>query len=413
MIATRVVIIASRQFLWYNHNTMKKIGILIERERAFSRDLCSGIIQYAQECKDWSLTMLDFESTINPSIAGKFDGFIIRAINQKIVDTFAATKKPVIDLFEKMTASPFVRVMQNPTKIGQMAARHFLQHHFTSFGFFGHEGASYSDMRRDAFIECLRLHRKKCFVYKTPKSVMLNFELDVMLKEKYNVSTEKRSIINYIRKIPKPIAVFCSHDLRAHQLITTCREIGVDVPSEIAILGVDDDEMLCTFSSPSISSINPNAYGIGRKAAQTLSKMMNGEQVEPIIRVTPGQIVTRASTEVFTLDPPWMSDALVYITKNVHKGISASDVYRHVNRSHTVVDQAFRETLNSTVSKEIASARLREAHRLVISTNLPFSKVFKLSGFSSIQYFTRSFTAAYGKSPMKVREKAKTPEKRR
>ena len=105
---------------------MKKIGILIERERAFSRDLCSGIIQYAQECKDWSLTMLDFESTINPSVAAKFDGFIIRAINQKIVDTFAATKKPVIDLFEKMTASPFVRVMQNPTKIGQMAARHFL-----------------------------------------------------------------------------------------------------------------------------------------------------------------------------------------------------------------------------------------------------------------------------------------------
>lgn len=408
MIAMVIVIIASWQFLWYNHIIMKNIGILIERERAFSRDLCSGIIHHAQECKDWSLTMLDFESSINPSIAGKFDGFIIRAINQKIVDAFAATKKPVIDLFEEMTTSPFVRVMQNPTKIGQMAVRHFLQHRFTSFGFFGHEGAAYSDMRRDAFVECLRLHRKKCFVYKTPKSAILNFELDVMLKEKYNVSTEKRSIINYIRKIPKPIAVFCSHDLRAHQLITTCREIGVDVPSEIAILGVDDDEMLCTFSSPSISSINPNAYGIGRKAAQTLSAMMNGEQVEPIIRVNPGQIVTRASTEIFTLNPPWVSDALVFITKNVHRGISASDVYSHVNRSHTVVDQAFREALDSTVAKEIAGARLREAHRLVVSTDLPFSAVFKLSGFSSIQYFTRSFTAAYGKSPMKVREKTKT-----
>lgn len=408
MIAKAIVIIASWQFLWYNHIIMKNIGILIERERAFSRDLCSGIIHHAQECKDWSLTMLDFESSINPSIAGKFDGFIIRAINQKIVDTFAATKKPVIDLFEKMTASPFVRVMQNPTKIGQMAARHFLQHHFTSFGFFGHEGAAYSDMRRDAFLECLRLHRKKCFVYKTPKSAMLNFESAVLLKEKYDAGDEKRSIVNFIKKIPKPIAVFCSHDLRAHQLITACRETGVNVPSEIAILGVDDDKMLCTFSSPSISSINPNAYGIGRKAAQTLSKMMNGEQVEPIIRVNPGQIVTRASTEIFTLNPPWVSDALVFITKNVHRGISASDVYSHVNRSHTVVDQAFREALDSTVAKEIAGARLREAHRLVVSTDLPFSAVFKLSGFSSIQYFTRSFTAAYGKSPMKVREKAKT-----
>jgi LacI family transcriptional regulator len=187
----------------------------------------------------------------------------------------------------------------------------------------------------------------------------------------------------------------------------------VDIPSEIAVLGVDDDEMLCTFSSPSISSINPNAYGIGRKAAQTLSEMMNGRQTERTIRVNPGQIVTRASTEVFTIDPPWMSDALVFITKNVHKRISASDVYRHVKRSHTVVDQAFRDALGSTVSKEIAATRMRKAHRLVTSTNLPFAMISKLSGFASIQYFTRSFTATYGRSPMKVRDKANSSEKLR
>ena len=288
-----------------------------------------------------------------------------------------------------------------------MAARHFLQHHFTSFGFFGHNGEAYSDMRRDAFVECLRLHHRKCHVYKTPKSAMSNFELDVLLKERYNVGTEKRSIANYIKKLPKPVAVFCSHDLRAHQLVTVCRETGVDVPSEIAVLGVDNDEMLCTFSSPSISSINPNAYGIGRKAAQTLAEMMDSRKVERIIRVNPGEIVTRASTDFFTINPPWMSDALIFINKNIHKGISACDVYRHVERSHTVVDRTFREVLGSTVAKEIASARMREAHRLVVSTKLPLATISKLSGFASIQYFTRSFTATYGKSPLKIREKGK------
>ena len=140
---------------------------------------------------------------------------------------------------------------------------------------------------------------------------------------------------------------------------------------------------------------------------------VNGEKVEPIIRVNPGQIVTRASTEIFTINPPWMSDALVFITKNVHRGISASDVYRHVNRSHTVVDQAFRDALGSTVSKEIAATRMKEAHRLVTSTNLPFAMISKLSGFASIQYFTRSFTATYGRSPLKVRDKANPSEKLR
>ena len=384
---------------------MKNIGILIERERAFSRDLCSGIIQYARECKDWSLTMLDLESSINQSDSAKFDGFIIRAINKKIVDNFAATKKPVVDLFEEMTASPFVRVMQNPTKIGQMAARHFLQHHFSAFAFFGHEGVAYSDMRRDAFVECLRLHRKKCTVYKPAPSFAQNFEKDVMLHEKYNVGQEKRAIAKFIKKLPKPIAVFCSNDLRAHQLTNICNENGISIPSEIAVLGVDNDEMLCTFSSPSISSINPNAYGIGYKAAQTLSEIMNGNSTEPVVQVKPTELVTRASTDIYPIEPKWVSDALVYINSNIHKNLSASDVYRHVKRSHTIVDLAFREALGTTVSKEIASARLREAHRLVCSSKLPLATIAKLSGFTSVQYFTRSFTAAYSKSPMRMREK--------
>ena len=99
---------------------MKRIGILIERERAFSRDLCSGIIHYAQECKDWSLTMLDFESLINPSVAAKFDGFIIRAINKRIIDAFVATKKPVIDLFEKKNG--FLSVCERYAESGQNSA---------------------------------------------------------------------------------------------------------------------------------------------------------------------------------------------------------------------------------------------------------------------------------------------------
>ena len=388
---------------------MKKIGILIERERAFSRELCRGIIQYAQDCKDWTLTMLDFESLINQAALEKFDGFIIRAINKRIVKSFAASQKPVIDLFEEMTSSPFVRVMQNPTKISQMAVRHFIQHHFSTFGFFGHEGVIYSDLRREAFVECLRLHHKECFIYQTPQSAVRNFERDVMIREKYSVNQEKRTIINFIKRIPKPIAVFCSNDLRAHQLISVCREIGVNVPSEISVLGVDNDEMLCAFSSPSISSVDPNAYGMGFKAAQLLAEMMNGKEVKRIIRIMPSQLISRASSETFSLDSrqSWISDALVFINSNVSKRLSASDVYRHVNKSHTVVDNAFRETLGSSVSKEIQAARLREAHRLVTTTTLPFSTVSNLSGFASVQYFTRSFTTAYGKSPTSVREKAR------
>ena len=197
--------------------------------------------------------------------------------------------------------------------------------------------------------------------------------------------------------------MFASHDLRAYQLIKVCRELGIAVPSEVAVLGVDDDEILCNFTDPTISSIDPNACGMGFKAAETLAALMDGMECPSVVRVKPTRLVERKSTATFPLDPPWLSDALVFIRANVRKRLSASDVYQHVGHSHTVVNDAFRKVLNTTVSKEIADSRMKEAHRLVSTTVLPFAAIAEMSGFASVQYFTRSFTAAYGKCPSQIR----------
>lgn len=382
---------------------MRKIGILIERQRAFGRQLCTGIVHYSQTREDWQLTMLDMDDLTHASRLAGFDGFIIRVINDEIAKIFAKTGKPVVDVFEGVHAQPFVKVIQDAEEVSRLAAEHFIQHRFTAFGFFGHEGVSYSDLRRDAFVERLRPHGYDCAIYHTPQAVIRNFEYAVMRKEMYSADAEMRSIASWIRKLPKPVAVFASHDLRAYQLIKACREIGVAVPSDIAVLGVDDDELLCNFTDPTISSIDPNAHGIGSKAAETLAVLMDGARCPPVVIVKPTRLVERKSTSTFPLNPPWLSDALVFICGNVRKHLSASDVYRHVGHSHTVVNDAFRKVLNTTVSKEISDSRLKEAHRLVSTTALPFSEVADLSGFASVQYFTRSFTAAYGKCPSQIR----------
>ena len=383
---------------------MKKIGILVERQRAFGRQLCSGIVRYAQTCDDWSLTMLDWDDLTCTSHLKGFDGFIVRLTNDDVAKTFAQTGKPLVDVFEGCTSQPFVKVIQDATRISQLAVRHFILHHFSTFGFFGHEGMAYSDMRRHAFVECLRLHRMGCFIYNTPASAIRNFEYNVMKKEKYSADSEERSIARWVKKLPKPIAVFASHDLRAYQLIKVCRELGVAVPSEIAVLGVDDDEILCNFTDPTISSIDPNACGLGFKAAETLAALMDGTHCPPIVRVKPTRLIERKSTAIFPLDPPWLSDALVFIRANVRKRLSALDVYRHVGHSHTMVNDAFRKVLKTTVSKEIANSRIIESYRLVSTTTIPFAEIAEMSGFASVQYFTRSFTAAYGKSPSQIRD---------
>ncbi len=382
---------------------MRRVGILIERQRAFGRQLCSGVVQYAQTRDDWSLAMLDLDDLARPPHLAGFDGFIVRILNDEIARKFANTGRPVVDVFEGGHAQPFVKVIQDAEEVSRLAAEHFIQHRFTTFGFFGHEGVAYSDLRRDAFVETLRRHGHRCAIYHTPQAVIRNFEYAVMRKERYSAGAETRYIASWIRRLPKPAAVFASHDLRAYQLIKTCREIGVVVPSDIAVLGVDDDELLCNFTAPTISSIDPNARGIGLKSAETLASLMDGANCPPVVRVKPTRLIGRKSTAAFPLDPPWLSDALVFIYGNVRKRLSASDVYRQIGRSHTVVNDAFREVLGMTVSKAISDARMKEAHRLVSATAIPFSEVADLSGFASVQYFTRSFTAAYGKSPSAVR----------
>ena len=173
---------------------MRKVGILIERQRAFGRQLCTGIVQYAQTRDDWSLSMLDWDDLKRPSRFRDFDGFVVRVLNKKIADFFSRMGKPVVDVFEGHATKRFVKVIQHAARISQLAVRHFMNHHFATFGFFGYEGVEYSDMRRDAFVASLRQRRRECHVYHTPSSALKDFEYVVMRAEKYSADQERQTI---------------------------------------------------------------------------------------------------------------------------------------------------------------------------------------------------------------------------
>jgi len=365
--------------------------------------LCEGVSRYVHTMDGWSLAMLDWDDFSGPAQLRHFDGFIARLLNPKIASTLSATKKPIVNVFESSGNPDIVQITQDARSIAGLAVHHFLDHRFEHFAFFGHEGIRYSDLRREAFTSCLSEEGFDCLVYPTPPASLGNFEYTVMRREKYSASTERKAIKSWLKHLPKPVAVFCSHDLRAYQLIEQCRELGIRIPSDIAVLGVDNDDLICNFTDPTISSIDPNAEEIGFKAAETLDRLFRGERLGGMISVPPTGIIERKSSAIYPLDPPWISDALVFIHDNAHRRISASDVFRHLDRSHTIVDGTFKRILGTTVSKEIAKARLETAHRLVTSSTAPFAEIAERSGFASIHYFTRSFTAAFGTSPSRLR----------
>jgi len=388
---------------------MKKIGLLIERQRAYCRQLCEGIVRFVQTQGDWALSMLEWDDLNHPERLKGFDGFIVRIFNDRIASVFRRTGKPVVDVYVSTERQWLASSDQMARRIGQMAVRHFIEHKFTRFAFFGFEGKRYSDLRRNAFMHCLELNHLVCDVYRTPRCALRAFDEFVLQKERYQVGAERSSIIRWLNGLSKPVAVFCSHDLRAYQLCCICRDEGITVPSDVAILGVDDDSLLCNFTEPTLSSIDPNAEGIGYAAAEALAGLFNGESPK-CIRTPPSRLVERESTKTYPIDPPWLSDALVFIRGGIAKRLTAADVYRHVGRSHTQVNKAFRDILKTTVSREIANSRINEAKRLLRSSLMPLREIARQSGFSSIEYFTNTFSSAVGQSPAAFRDARKSAD---
>lgn len=392
---------------------MKQIGILIERQRAYGRSICLGISRFAQEHEDWSLKMLEWSDADNPRRLQDYDGFIVRILNERIARTFASIGKPVVDVFHEREWPGISSVDQHARLVGQMAARHFIEHKFTNFAFCGFNGRSYSDKRRDAFTRCLKLNHFTCSVYNSPPSALSDFDNAVIRQERLSFGADNRRMAKWVKALPKPIAVFCSHDLRAYQLIEICRKCDLRIPEDVAILGVDNDELVCNFITPTLSSIDLDGDLVGYTAASALSERLDNPDSPPLHhKINPKGLICRQSTQTYPLDPSWLSDALVFIRSNVTHHLTAADVFAHVGRSHTLVSQVFKKKLGTTVQKEIQRTRLVEAKRLVTTTTLPLTEIARRAGFASLQYFCTTFTAAFGNSPTNFRANSSVPSRR-
>lgn len=387
----------------------KRVGILSERLRAYGRQICEGVAAFAQTRDDWSLGMIEWEDLAHPSRLKEFDGFVARVLDETTATLLARTGKPVVDVYGSHPRKGFAIVDHDARLVGQLAARHFIEHRFTRFAYLGYNRQPYSNQRRRFFVHCLSLNHFHCEVYGGKDVSPDEFAAIFLRGERYSSARDTRAVATWVARLDKPVAVFCSHDLRAHQLLSICRDIGISVPDEVAILGVDDDSLICNFTSPSLSSIDPNAFRIGQTAAATLDAWLDDPGRTPgTILVPPAGLTIRGSTETYPLDPSWLSTALVFIRRNIARRLTASDVFSEIGLSHTIVERAFRRVLGVSVQNVIQATRVEESKRLLSQTRLSLAEVSKLAGFSSMQYFCTEFRIRTGQTPLQYRKSGQT-----
>lgn len=377
-----------------------RIGLDINRARGYGRAFCEGVASWVDVREDWRLEMVDVSGP-RTALAG-LDGLIAHVVDDRTQKRLARLGIPVVADFYRAAQRGFAQVMPDHAAIGALACDHFRERGFTRFAYCGYDGVLFSDARRDGFRAALR---RQCagdlLEYHSPPDAYAKFGDQVIRREQLAPgAADAAALAAWLRTLPPACAVFCAHDLRAFQVVALAQDAGRSVPRDIAVLGVDNDALVCSFAAPRLSSIDNNAFGCGRAAAQCLDDLIAGRDgAGEVRRVAPRGVVARQSTEIFRYPSPAVNDAILFMRRNLARNLTAAEVFDHVGRTHTYLDELFTREVGRTVHGEIGRLRLAEAKRLLATTALPLGDIATRSGFSSARYFTAVFKAAEGVTP--------------
>ncbi len=379
---------------------MNTIALLFESNGEYGREFLKGVAQYAREHRDWRLRLYPLTSTDDENPLAGCDGIITRSAEAATMRRLKASGLPLVDAFCQDPNSGVIGVDSDHDAIATMAAEHFLFHQYKNFAYCGYRGTRYSDMLAAAFTRTLAKAGHKCIEYRT---VELPTD-DMILDDKARKPRSPHRLAEWIAKLPPRTALFCANDLRAYHVLDICQKIGRDVPSDIAIMGVDNDTVLCSCASVPLSSINPNAFGVGYAAAQALDdlieKRTKRQKAPPVTYIKPGELIVRESTLTYPLDPLWLVKVLVHIDVNMTRPLSARDLIKVSGVSHTALQKMFTRRIGMSPGRYILTVKMREAQRLLTSyKKMRISEIALRTGFTDQKYFCRTYHGYFGHAP--------------
>lgn len=376
-----------------------KVAIISETARAYGREFLNGVAHFAQEQRDWYLRLFSPDDIRGRRPFAAFDGIIARVIDASSLRKIKACGLPVIDVFSHNPQQyGFIGVGPDDQAIADRAAAFFLGRGFRSFAYCGYRGTGFSDARLVAF---------RANLAKTGHSVLEYPEYEPMtdafiFNETPDRTPHPSALRDWVRSLPVATAVFCANDMRAYQVIKIASELGIRIPQELSVLGTDNDNFICLFSTTPISSIDPDAHGVGYAAARLMQAAVKdppSRKKRPLFRVHPGALHERASTEFRPISPEWLSEALVFIDQNIHHPLSASDVVARCQRSPNTVAKAFLKNFGLTPGRYITKLKMEEARRLINLHTHSCKEIAALLGFASPQYFCCAYRTYFGHSP--------------
>lgn len=378
-----------------------RVAVLVEASRSYGRALLQGIAEYVRVCGPWSIS-LDDRGLREPPVWLKNwrgNGMIARVETRPLGRALLSRHVPIVDVRGAVHDLGIPLVETDEDAVVRLAVEHFRQRGFRHFAYCGFPGANYSDRREGTFREQLAAAGFGCDVYQPPgPSRGALWEL-----ERQNLAYRDH-LARWLKKLPKPTGLMACNDIRGQQTLDACREAGIAVPDEIAVLGVDNDELLCNLADPPLSSVAPNARRIGYEAAALLDGLMAGQPSPPAtIFIPPLGLTTRRSTDVLAVEDRDVAGAVRFIRENACKGIQVHDVLAAVPLSRSVLERRFVQFLGRTPKAEIDRVRMERVKQLLAETDFSLPRVAAMTGFVHSEYLSVAFKNHTGQTPGRYR----------
>ena len=309
---------------------------------------------------------------------------------------------PTVDLSCRYDMPGIPSLTPDNAALGQLAVEHFLERGFRRFAYCGFPGIPFSDRQEACFQAALAAHgfHADCFrCRKAGRNVIL-------AKVEAYAMRRAGDLADWLRGLPKPLALLACSDVRGQQVVTVCEQAGIAVPDEAAVLGIDNDDVQCDLCNPSLSSIDPNVERVAFETAALLDRMMRGGAPPPTrLSVPPRGVVTRGSTDVLAIADREVAEAIRFVREHAcQPHIEIEDILARLNFSRSTLNRWFHKWVGRSPRDEITRLRLRRAQDLLAATTLPLDEIARRCGFEHMESMCRMVKRTTGQTPGEFRK---------
>lgn len=381
---------------------MIQVLLITDFTESFSHKLLAGLVDYSRRKEQWIIRRMPPEYKRKIGIPG-----VIHVAKEWEIDAVIGQFEPTDDV-SLFAENGIVAVAQDYKKrfttipnitadyigTGRMAAKFFLDRGFRNFGFFGFNDVCWSDERCEGF-------RREVEAASFGGSFYAYRMQEIAMVWHY----QRNRLNEWLLSLPKPIAIMACDDNQGSNLIEACHSLGIKIPSEVSVMGVDNDESLCNLGSATLSSIQIDIEEGGRKAAALVERLVTDPSapVEDVV-LKPVKIVSRMSTAAFATDDQQILKAILYIHKNALKKISVSDVMAEAALSRRLLERRFKSVTGKTLYEYITDQKLKHFAEQLEETDEQVINIALSMGENDTKSISRRFKQLYGCTPVEWRE---------